>query len=215
MVGRNRLLPWERFEGWDDWIEGSGSCKAPNRDDCSQAITNNIWRAYAGTQYHPRTTTNAASDLSTGKSSNEAGFGETSGRRSHSISDAQSGARFITDGDWEASSTCKHLPLPIASLANYHIEMWFGRRHCDGSRITGGVDTQIGKFDDVFRVNAIGEPILLRVSFCRFSMTKLCDRIIRQYVSKGHMGHANILDSKSSWLTNNELYLGLPVTVEW
>jgi len=43
--------------------------------------------------------------------------------------------------------------------------MVFGQRHGDGSCVTGGVDSQIGIFDDVSRVKAICEPISLRVSF--------------------------------------------------
>jgi len=50
------------------------------------------------------------------------------------------------------SSTRKLLPLHIASLANYHIEIGFGRRHGEGSSVTGGVDTQIGNFDDLSQV---------------------------------------------------------------
>jgi len=215
MGGHGRLLPWERYEVRDDWIEGSGCWEAPNTLDCSHTITDNIWGAYVGSWYRPWTITNAESDISTGKYSNEAGFEETSGRQSHSTADARRGARFVADRDCEASSTRKLLPLHIASLANYHIDIGFGRRHGDGSCITGSVDSQICLFDDVSRVKAICEPVLLRVSIFWISLTKLWDRIIPQCVCKGHTCHPNVLNSKSGLLTNDDLYMMLPVTDKW
>jgi len=149
-------------------MEGSGSSEALNSLDCTHTITDNIWRAYAGSWYCPRTITNAASDVSTGMKSNMAGFSETSGTRSHSTSHAQRGARFFPDGDCEACLTCKLLPLHIVSLANYHIEIGFWWRHGDGSCVTGGIHSQIGIFDVVSWVKAICVPILLHVSCSGF-----------------------------------------------
>jgi len=215
MWGGGRLLLRERYEVQEDWMEGSGSCEAPNRHDCCHTITDNIWRAYVGCWYPPRIITNAASDVLTGKYSNVAGFRETSGRQSESISHAQCGAWLITDGDCEASSTRKHVPLHVASRANYHIEIGFGRRHCDGSCVTRGVDSQIGIFDPGSQANAIRVPSLLCVSFFWMSVTKLWDRIIRQCVRKGRTAHVNVIDYQSRWYTNNKLYMVLPVTVKW
>jgi len=155
MVGSGRLLLWGRYEVLDDWIEGPGCCEAPNRHDSSHTIRDNICRAYPGSWYGPWTITNAASDMSTGKLSNQDEFRETTGRRSQSISDARRGPWFVTDGDCEASSTCMLFLLHIASLANYHIEIGFGRGHGDGSCVSGGVDSQIGIFDVVSWVKEI------------------------------------------------------------
>jgi len=62
-----RLLAWEIYEVRDNWIEGSGCWEAPNRLDCSHTIIDNIWRAYAGDWYRPRTIRNATSDVLTWK----------------------------------------------------------------------------------------------------------------------------------------------------
>ena len=94
-------------------------------------------------------------DASTGKYSNKVVFGETTGRRSHTMSDARSGAQFVTEGDWDVSSTRELLPQRIASLANCHIEIGFGRRHGDGSCATGGLNSQMGIFDDLSQVKTI------------------------------------------------------------
>jgi len=126
-----------------------------NSHDCSHTITHIIWRSYVCSGYRPRTITNATSDVSIGNLSNDTLFRETSGRQSHSISDTRHGAWFVTDGDYQASSAHKLLPLNIASLVNYHIEIGSGRSHGDSSCVTRGVDSQIGVFDDVSWVNAI------------------------------------------------------------
>jgi hypothetical protein len=215
MGGRGRLLPGERYTVWDDWMEGSSGWEALIRLHCCNTITDKIWRAYAGSWHRPRKIPTAASEVSTGKLSKEAGFGETSGRQSHSTADALRGAQFVTDRDCEASSTCKLSPQHIASLANHHIEIGFGRRYGDGSCVTGSVDCQVAIFDNVSCVKAICEPVLLLVSLFCISVTKLWDRIIPQCVCKGCMGHPKVLDPKSSWLTNNELYMVLPVKVKW
>jgi len=173
MGGRSWLLPGERYEVRDDWIEGSGSSEVPHRLNCSHTITDNIRRAYADSWYRPRTITNATSDVSTGKESNDAGFRETSCRQSYSTAHAHRGARFVTDRDSKASSTYKLLPLHIASQANYHIDIGFRRRHGDGFCVTGSDDSPIGIFDDVFRIKAICEPVLLHLSFFWISVTKL------------------------------------------
>ena len=146
MGGRGRLLPWEIYKVWDDWIEGSGCCEAPNRYRCSDTIIDNILRAYAGSSYHHWAITKAACADSAGKKSNEARFGESSGTQSHSISPSQRFGWFVTAGDCEARSTRVLLLLHKTSLGNYHAEIRFGRRHVDGSCVTRGVDSQIGFF---------------------------------------------------------------------
>ena len=214
-MGRGWLTLWERYEVRDDWIDGSGSWEAANRHDFNHTITDNIWRAFVGYWNCLRTFTNATCDISTGKLLNDAGFGEISGRQSHSICNARRGTRFVTDWDSKASSTCKLFPLHIVSQAEYHIEIGFGLRHGDGSCFTGEINSQITIFDDVSRINTICEHVLLCVSFLWILLTKLWDRIIRQCVCKGLTGLVNVIDSKSSWLTNNVVFMVLPVTVKW
>jgi len=60
MGGCCRLLPWERYVVQNDQIDGSSSCQASNRHNCSHTNADNIWRADADTCYHPRTIGNAA-----------------------------------------------------------------------------------------------------------------------------------------------------------
>jgi len=51
MGGCSQLLPGEKYEVGDCQMEGSGSCPAPNRHDCSQTIANNTWRVYISKNY--------------------------------------------------------------------------------------------------------------------------------------------------------------------
>ena len=81
--------------------------------------------------------------------------------------------------------------------------------------MTRSANCEIGIFNNVSREKAIGEPVLLGVIFFWISVTKLWDKIIRQGVCKGRTGHANVVDSKSSWLTNNDLYIVLPFADKW
>jgi len=67
MEGRSRLLPWQRYKVQDNWIQGSGSCDSPNRNDSSHTVTDNICRAYAGSWCCAWTIPNATSDISTGQ----------------------------------------------------------------------------------------------------------------------------------------------------
>jgi hypothetical protein len=133
----------------------------------------------------------------------------------NSTANARCGAWFVTERDWNASSTRKLLPLDVTSLVNDHTDIGFGGRDGDGSCITGSVDSQISIFDDVSCIKAICELVLLCVSFIGISVTKLTNRIIRQCVCKGRMGRSSVLDSKSSWLTKNNLDMVLPVTDKW
>jgi hypothetical protein len=89
------------------------------------------------------------------------------------------------------------LPLHEASLVHYHIESRYGRRYGDGSRIGGGIDSQIGCFEALSCGKAIFVPTLLCVSFVLISVTKVRYMILHQIVCKGRTGHANVLDSKS------------------
>jgi len=120
-----------------------------------------------------------------------------------------------SDRDCEASYTIKLLSPHIVSLAEYHIDIRFRRSHCDSSCVTGRVDRQRCIFDNVFRIKALCEPVLLRVRIFWISETRLWDKIIPQCVCKGCTGHANVADHKWSWLTKSELYMVLPVTDKW
>ena len=70
----------------------------------------------------------------------------------------------MTERDCEPSSTRKLSPLHIVSLANYHVDIGFGRRFGDVSRVTGSVDSHIGIFDNISGVKAIRDPVILCVS---------------------------------------------------
>jgi len=61
----------------------------------------------------------------------------------------------------------------IQSPANHHIDFGFGRRHGDGSCVSGGIDRQIVIFDVISWRKANCLPILQRVSFFLISVTKL------------------------------------------
>jgi len=93
----------------------------------------------------------------------------------HIVSHARRGAQFVTEGYCDACSTREHLPQRLALLANYHREIGFGRRHGDGFCVTGGIDSQIGIFDNVSRVKAICTYIVTCQLFLHFS-----DQIVRQ-----------------------------------
>jgi len=93
----------------------------------------------------------------------------------HSIFHAWCDAQFITEGDCQSSLTREHLPQRIASLAAYHIEIGFGRRHGDGSCHSGKIYRQIGTYDNVSRVKAICSYFVTCQLFLDFS-----DQIVRQ-----------------------------------
>jgi len=214
MGGCGRHLSGEQYEVWDGRIDGSGCCEAPNRDDCCHTITDDIWRDYADSRYRPRTITDAAREFSTSKESTEARFIETPVTQSHSIFLARRSGQFVADWECEGCWTRQRWPPHITSLANYHIEIRFGRRQGDGSGVTGGIDSQIVNIDDIALVKVFCVPTLLRVSYFWISVTKLWDMIIRQCVCKGRTGHPNVLDGNSSWSSTNEWYIILPVTVK-
>ena len=91
------------------------------------------------------------------------------------MSDARRGAQFFTEGDCDVSSTRDLLPQHIASLPNCYIEIGFGRRHGDGSCATGGLNSQMGIFDDISRVKTIC------IYFVKGQLDlDFCDEIVRQ-----------------------------------
>jgi len=100
-------------------------------------------------------------------------FGKAGARLKYIQSCARSGARFVTFAECKACSTCKLLPLHIASPANHHIALGFGQRHGDGSCVGGGIDGQNVHFDVISWGKAICLPILLRISCFLISVTKL------------------------------------------
>jgi len=103
----------------------------------------------------------------------------------------------VPDQEITACSACKLLPLHIASQADHHIEIGFGRRDGGSSCIARSVHWQIVMYDDGSLAKAIRVPILLSVSFSLILVTELCDMIIHQCMSKGRMGDANVLGSPS------------------
>ena len=199
MGGHSQLLPWERYEVWVCHIEGSSSFQTPNGHDCSCTILDNIWRAYADSWYRQWTRANAGSEFSTRKYSNEGGFRETTVTQIHTASFVWRGTQFNTNAGCKVCWTCKLLLLHKASLVHYHIEIRYGRRYGDGSRVARGIDSQIVDLDDLSVVTAVCVPTLLRVSCFSISLTKLWDMIFHQCVCKGRTGHAKVLDSKSHW----------------
>jgi len=58
-------------------------------------------------------------------------------------------------------------------------------------------------------------PIWLGVSMFFIVVTKLWDMNIGQWMCKGCMGPATVLESKWSWLMTNEHDIVLPVTIKW
>jgi len=112
---------------------------------------------------------------------------------------ARCGTRFNSDSWCKASWTSKLLPLQITCLVNCALEIRYGWRYGDSSRVAGGIDIQIVNFHNLSVVEAIWIPIVLCASFFLISVTKLRDMIFHQCVCKGRTGHAKILDSKSVW----------------
>jgi hypothetical protein len=108
--GRGRLLPWDRYTVWDNWIECSGSCAALKIHDCSHTITDNIWRSDEDIWNHSKSTTKTATVVSIVKRSNQAAIRETSGTHSHRISRARRSTRLDTSGEGAACWTSKLYP---------------------------------------------------------------------------------------------------------
>ena len=128
---------------------------------------------------------------------------------------ARCGTQFVTDQAIKICYPCQLQLLHIASLAEYHIGIVFwwrnGASFCNASRM----DEQNAMFDGVslWKVNCV--PILLHVSFYLIFVTKLWDMTFRRCMCKGRKGHANILDSKSSWYMTKEPEIDLPITIKW
>jgi len=102
----------------------------------------------------------------------------------------------------------------MASQANYHIEIWFWRRQGDSVFITRGMNREIHLAVDVLLRKAIRVPILLSISFYFIAVTKLWDINICLCMCKGQIGHANVLDFKTHWLTTYQCDIVLPVSVK-
>jgi len=164
MGGCSQLLPWDNYEVWVCWIEGSGSCQAPNTHNFSHTISDNIWKAYADSWYRPRTIANASSDFSTRKYSIQAGFRVTTVTPINTGSLPRCGARFDTSLGCRVCWIWQRIPRYIASLVYYYIEFGYGRKYADGSQVASGIDSQIVTFDDLSLVSPICLPILPHVS---------------------------------------------------
>jgi len=132
-----------------------------------------------------------------------------------SVPPARPNAWVVTNSAIQACSTHKLRPLHIASEAIYHIEIGFQQGLGDGSCVTGRMNRQIGICDDVSISNALPVLSLLCVSFYLISVTKLWHMIICLCMCKGQIGHANVLDIKSHWLTTNECDIVLPINIKW
>jgi len=149
--------------------------------------------------------TDAVRDILTSNWSYEARFRKTTVTHTHRDSPAQHGTSCITDSEIETCRTRNLLPFYTASLANYHIEIRFGRRNGDGSSVAGVILRQSGTFDDVSLWKAIGVHILLLVNYFLRLVTKLWDMIIGLGIFNSFTHHANILDSKLAWWTTKIL----------
>jgi len=99
--------------------------------------------------------------------------------------------------------------------ANYHIDIGFRRRDCDGSSVCGRIDMQNVILDVWSRGKASCLPILLRVSFFLISVTKLWDLIIRLCMCKGRTHHVHVLESESRCKMAKMFSFILQVTVKW
>jgi len=122
--------------------------------------------------------------------------------------------QFITHSECYACRTRKHPRLHIASPANRHIEIGFGRRHGDGSCVIGGIKRQICTSDVISLWKAICLPILLHVSIFLISVTKLWDKIIWLYMCKGRKHLAKVLESKTGCTMANMFDFYLLITVK-
>jgi hypothetical protein len=172
MRWRGRQHLWERYEVWDNWLEGWSSCEVPNRHQCSHTITDNIWKVHTDSWNRLRTSRNVASDVLTGQYPNLAGFGDTSGTHRHSICPGLCGAQSVTDGGCEASWIYKLWPMDIASLNNYNIHIGYSWSHGDGPCITWALDGQMCIFNNISHVKAIYQPILFCVCCFWISVSK-------------------------------------------
>jgi len=105
--------------------------------------------------------------------------------------------------------------MHIASTANHHIDIRFGRRNGDGSCAGRGTKRQMCIIEVLFLGNAICVPILIRVSFFLISVTKLWDMIICLCMCKGRTHHTKDLESKSPCKTANTCDYCLLITVRW
>jgi hypothetical protein len=103
----------------------------------------------------------------------------------------------------------------IEPPAKYHIDIGFRRSDGDGSCVCGWIEVQTILFDIWSRWKASCLPILLRVSFCLISVTKLWDMIIRLCMCKGRTHNVKVLKSKSACTTALTFDFILQVTVKW
>ena len=141
-------------------------------------------------------------------------FWETSVEPKYTLSCARHRAGCITESECEACWTRKLWPLHIASPVNHHIDIRFGRRHGDGSSVSGAIKSQICIFDVIFLWNAICVPIFLRVSFFLISVTKLWDMIICLCMCKGRTHHTKGPETKTHCEMANTCNYCLPITVK-
>jgi len=142
-----------------------------------------------------------------------AGFRKTAVRDIRIWLIARSRVPYDTDWEWEPRWTVKLLRLHNASLIEFHIEIGYGRRYGDGSRVAGGIDSETVYFGVVSLVKANCVPTLLRVSYLLISVTKLLDRTFCHFVWKGCMGHVKVLDFKLGWWMACKLDIDLLVMV--
>jgi len=105
--------------------------------------------------------------------------------------------------------------LQIASNANHHIEIRFRQNDGDSLCGAGGIEWQNGIFVIISRQKVLPVTMLLHVSFCLISVTKLWDMIVQLWICKHHLHHAKVLDFKSDCKMTNELNIVWSITVEW
>jgi hypothetical protein len=95
------------------------------------------------------------------------------------------------------------------------MDIRFRPRDGDGSCVCGRIEVQTVIFDVWSWWKASCLPILLRVSFCLISVTKLWDIRIRLCMCKGRTHHVNVLKSKSDCKMAIMFDFILQVTVKW
>jgi len=141
-------------------------------------------------------------------------FQETPDTQMHSITPAWYNSLFVTVYVTKVCWTWKILLRYIVFQPYYHIEIIFGRRNSDGFCVTGGVKRHIDNFDDISLEKVVHGLILVGIRFYLISVTKLWDMIIHLCMCKWWIGHANVQDSESSWLTTNEYDIILQITIQ-
>lgn len=200
MMGRIcRLFRSEWYGVQGCRLQGSGSFPSVHNRCCSHICGDNIPPANGDSWYHLLKISKPAWDFLTRMLSYDARFLKTSVTQIHSADTIRRIMWYLSDSLSNVSWICTHLPLHIASLANYQIEIRFRPQLWESSSFTRGVNWQISIINNV----SLGKEICVTnfpcTWFCLISVTELFDIIICRHMWQSHTGHVYILDTAMSW----------------